>query len=48
MNSDHITNASDDGEVFEALGIEDEGGEVRGITSTLLALDVERRINNLE
>ena len=48
MNTDDVTEAGDDGEVFEALGVEDKGGVVRSITSSLLGLDVEGRINDLE
>ena len=48
MNTDDVTEAGDDGEIFESLGVEDEGGVVRGVTGSLLGLDVEGRINDLE
>lgn len=48
MDTDDVTEAGDDGEVFESLGVEDEGGVVRSVTGSLLGLDVEGRINDLE
>ena len=48
VNTDDITEASDNREVFESLGIEDEGSVVRGVSGALLGLDVERRIDDLE
>ena len=48
MNTDDISKLGDDWEILESLGVEDEGGEVAGITSSLLALDVEGLINDLE
>lgn len=48
MDADNVTEAGDDGEVLEALGVEDEGGVVGGITGALLALDVEGGVDDLE
>jgi len=48
VHTDDVTEAGDDGEILESLGVEDEGGIVRGVTSALLGLDVEGRINNLD
>jgi len=48
VNADDITEAGDDGEILESLGIEDDGGEVGAVTGSLLALDVEGGINDLE
>jgi len=48
VHTDDVTEAGDDGEILESLGVEDEGGIVRGVTSALLGLDVERRIDDLE
>ena len=48
MDTDDISETGDDGQVFESLGVEDEGGVVRSITGSLLGLDVERRIDDLE
>jgi hypothetical protein len=48
VDTDDVTEAGDDGEVLESLGIEDDSGEVRAITGSLLVLDVEGGINNLE
>jgi len=48
VHTDDVTEAGDNGEVFESLGVEDEGGVVRSIAGSLLGLDVERRIDDLE
>ena len=48
VDTDDISNSGDDGEIFESLGIEDEGSVVAGISSSLLALNVEALVNNLE
>jgi hypothetical protein len=48
VHTDDVTEAGDDGEILESLGVEDEGGIVRGVTSALLGLDVEGRINDLD
>jgi hypothetical protein len=48
VHTDDVTEAGDNGEVFESLGVEDEGGVVRSITGSLLGLDVERRIDDFE
>ena len=48
MNTDDVTEAGDNWEIFESLGIEDKSSIVRSITSALLGLDVKGRINNLE
>ena len=48
VDTDNISNSGDDGEIFESLGIEDEGSVVAGISSSLLALNVEALVNNLE
>ena len=41
VNTDNVTEASDNGEILESLGIENECGVVGGVTSALLSLDVE-------
>jgi hypothetical protein len=46
--TDDVTKASDNGEVFESLGVEDESGVVAGVSGSLLRLDVEAGINDLE
>jgi len=48
VDSDDITEAGDNREIFESLSVEDEGSVVAGVTSTLLGLNVEARIDNLE
>ena len=48
MNTDDVTEAGDNRKIFESLSIKDEGGVVRSITGSLLGLDVERRIDDLE
>ena len=48
MNTDDVSEAGDDGEILESLGVEDEGGEVAGVSSSLLGLDVEAGVNDLE
>ncbi len=48
MNTDNITKAGNDGKILESLGVEDKGGEVRSVTSSLLALHVEGGVNDLE
>ena len=48
VDTDDVSNSGDDGEIFESLGVENEGGIVAGITSSLLALNVEALVNNLE
>ena len=48
MDSDDVSNSVDDGEIFESLGVEHQGSVVAGITSSLLALEVEGRIYDLE
>lgn len=48
VDTDDVTEAGDNGEIFESLGVEDEGGVVRGVTGALLGLDVEGGIDDLE
>ena len=48
MDTDDITEAGDNGEIFESLGVEDESGVVRGVTGALLGLNVEGGIDDLE
>jgi hypothetical protein len=48
VHTDDVTEAGDNGEIFESLSIENEGSVVRSITGSLLGLDVERRIDDLE
>ena len=48
MDTDDISEAGDDGQVFESLGVEDEGCVVAGVAGALLGLDVEALVNNLE
>lgn len=43
VDSNDVTKASDDGEIFESLGVENEGGEL-----VVLALVVKAGINDLE
>ena len=46
VDTDDVAESGDDGEVLEALGVEDDGGELRALA--LLVLDVKRGIHNLE
>ena len=48
MDTDDISKAGDDGQVFESLGVENESGIVAGVSGSLLRLDVEAGINDLE
>jgi hypothetical protein len=48
VNTDHIAKAGNDGKILEALGVENEGGVVGVITGALLALKIERGIDDLE
>jgi hypothetical protein len=48
VDTDDVTEAGDNGEILEALGVEDEGGEVAGVASSLLGLDIEAGVNDLE
>ena len=48
MDTDDISETGDDGQVFESLGVEDESGVVAGVSGSLLGLDVEAGINDLE
>ena len=48
MDTDDISETGDDGQVFESLGVEDESGIVAGVSGSLLGLDVEAGINDLE
>ena len=43
VDTDNVTEAGDDGEVLEALSVENEGGEL-----VLLALHVDAGVNDLE
>lgn len=44
MDTNDVSEAGDDGEIFKSLGIEDEGSKVASISALL----VEALINNLE
>ena len=48
MDSDDVSDSLDDWQIFESLGVENKGGIVAGVTSSLLVLDVEGWINDLE
>jgi hypothetical protein len=48
VDTDDISETGDDGQVFESLGVEDESGIVAGVSGSLLGLDVEAGINDLE
>lgn len=48
VDTDDVTDSGDDGEVLESLGIQDDGGEVGAVAGALLALDVERGVDDLE
>ena len=48
MDTDDISETGDDGQVFESLGVENESGVVAGVSGSLLGLDVEAGINDLE
>jgi hypothetical protein len=48
VDTDDVTEAGDNGEIFESLGVEDEGSVVRSVTGALLGLDVEGGIDDLE
>ena len=48
VDSDDVSDSLDDWEIFESLGVENEGGIVAGVTGSLLVLDVEGWINDLE
>lgn len=48
VHTDDVTEAGDNREIFESLSVEDDGSVVRRITGSLLGLDVERRIDDLE
>ena len=46
MDSNDVSDSVDDGEIFESLGVQNEGSIVAGVSSSLLVLEVERRIND--
>ena len=48
MDTDDISETGDDGQVFESLSVEDKSGVVAGVSGSLLGLDVEAGINDLE
>ncbi len=48
VDSDDISDSVDDGEIFESLGEEDEGGEVAVISGCLGVLDVKTLVDDLE
>ena len=48
VHTDDVSKFADDGEIFEALGVEDKGGEVTGISGSLLGLDVEAGVDDLK
>ena len=48
VNSDHISDFLDDGEIFEPLGVEDHGGEVASVSGSFLVLDMETAVHNFE
>lgn len=48
VHSDDVSDSLDDGEIFESLGVQDEGGVVAGVSGALLLLEVERGVHDLE
>lgn len=48
VDTDDVTEAGNDGEVLEALGIENKGSEVASVASALLRLNVEAGVDDLE
>jgi hypothetical protein len=48
VDSDHVSDLLNNGEIFESLGIQDQGGEIRSISSSLLVFDVETGIDDLQ
>ena len=48
MDSDDVSKSVNDGEIFESLCVQDKGGVIAVITSSLLLLEVERWINDLK
>ena len=48
VDSNDISNSLNDGEIFESLGIQNDGGVVSAISGSLLVLNVEGGINNFE
>ena len=48
MDSNDIPDSLNDGEIFESLGVEDDGGEVSAISGSFLVLHVETCVNHLE
>ena len=48
MDTDDVSKAGDDGEIFESLGVEDKSSVVTGVTGSLLTLDVETGVDDLE
>lgn len=48
VDSDDVSDSLDDWQIFESLGVENEGGVVAGVSGSLLVFDVEGWINDLE
>lgn len=48
MDSDDISDPVDDGQIFESLGEENKGGKVAVVSGSLLVLDVETLVDDLE
>lgn len=48
VDADDVSELGDDGEILESLGVQDDGGEVRAVTGSLLVLDIERGVYDLE
>ena len=48
VNSDDITDSLDDWQIFESLGIENQGSVITCITGALLTLNIETWVNNLK
>jgi hypothetical protein len=48
VNSDDISKSLNNGEIFESLGVQNQGSVVAGISASLLALDIETWVNNLK
>ena len=48
MDSNDISNSLNNGEIFESLGVEDKSSIVTGVTGSLLTLDVETGVDDLE
>lgn len=48
VNSDDVSNSVDDWEIFEFVGVNDNSGVVRGVSSSLGGFDVDGWVDNLQ